>query len=148
MPAFTLGALLDDLSPMPEDIIAPRVLTPGGLLVLGGAPKVGKSDLLISWLVHMAAGVTFLGFTPPRPLRIFYLQAEIQYHYLRERLKQIALPPEVLAAARDTFVATPKLKMLLDNEGTGRDAILDGDGRTLAQPTRPCGGFFRFWRIP
>lgn len=122
MPAFTLGALLDDQSPMPEDIIAPRVLTPGGLLVLGGAPKVGKSDLLISWLVHMAAGVPFLGFTPPRPLRIFYLQAEIQYHYLRERLKQIALPPDVLAAARDTFVATPKLKMLLDNEGSIRVA--------------------------
>jgi AAA domain len=122
MPAFTLGALLDDQSTMPEDIIAPRVLTPGGLLVLGGAPKVGKSDLLISWLVHMAAGVPFLGFTPPRPLRIFYLQAEIQYHYLRERLKQIALPPEVLAAARDTFVATPKLKMLLDNEGSVRVA--------------------------
>ncbi|WP_375698021.1 AAA family ATPase [Pseudophaeobacter sp. TrK17] len=122
MPAFTLGALLDDQSPMPEDIIGPRVLTPGGLLVLGGAPKVGKSDLLISWLVHMAAGVPFLGFTPPRPLRIFYLQAEIQYHYLRERLKQIALPPEVLAAARDTFVATPKLKMLLDNEGSVRVA--------------------------
>ena len=122
MPAFTLGALLDDQSAMPEDIIAPRVLTPGGLLVLGGAPKVGKSDLLISLLVHMAAGVPFLGFTPPRPLRIFYLQAEIQYHYLRERLKQIALPPEVLAAARDTFVATPKLKTLLDNEGSVRVA--------------------------
>ncbi|WP_238928924.1 AAA family ATPase [Alexandriicola marinus] len=122
MPAFTLGSLLDDQSPMPEDIIAPRVLTPGGLLVLGGAPKVGKSDLLISWLVHMAAGVPFLGFTPPRPLRIFYLQAEIQYHYLRERLKQIALAPEVLTAARDTFVATPKLKMLLDNEGSVRVA--------------------------
>ncbi|WP_157041411.1 AAA family ATPase [Roseobacter sp. MED193] len=122
MPAFTLGALLDDQSPMPVDIIAPRVLTPGGLLVLGGAPKVGKSDLLISWLVHMAAGMPFLGFTPPRPLRIFYLQAEIQYHYLRERLKQIALPSEVLAAARDSFVATPKLKMLLDNEGSVRVA--------------------------
>ena len=70
---------------MPEDIIAPRLLTPGGLLVLGGAPKVGKSDFLISLLVHMAAGVPFLGFTPPRALRVFYLQAEIQYHYLRER---------------------------------------------------------------
>ena len=122
MPAFSLGTLLDDDSPMPVDIIAPRVLTPGGLLVLGGAPKVGKSDLLISWLVHMAAGVSFLGFTPPRPLRIFYLQAEIQYHYLRERLKQIALPPEVLSAARDTFVATPKLSMLLDNDGSVRVA--------------------------
>ena len=118
MPTFTLGALLDDDSPMPADIIAPRVLTPGGLLVLGGAPKVGKSDLLISWLVHMAAGQPFLGFTPPRPLRIFYLQAEIQYHYLRERMQQISLPPRLLTAARDNLVATPKLKMLLDTEGS------------------------------
>jgi hypothetical protein len=90
--------------------------------VLGGAPKVGKSDLLISWLVHMAAGVPFLGFTPPRPLRIFYLQAEIQYHYLRERMQQITLPPDVLAAARDNLVATPKLKMLLDTDGSVRVA--------------------------
>jgi len=122
MSAFTLGELLDDTTPMPEDIIAPRVLTPGGLLVLGGAPKVGKSDFLISWLVHMSAGVPFLGFTPPRPLRVFYLQAEIQYHYLRERLKQIALPPEVIVDARDTFVATPKLKLLLDEQGSAMAA--------------------------
>lgn len=122
LPAFSLGALLDDTSPMPEDIIAPRVLTPGGLLVLGGAPKVGKSDFLISWLVHMAAGVSFLGFTPPQPLRVFYLQAEIQYHYLRERMQQIALPAAVIAAARDTFIATPKLKILLDAEGVARVA--------------------------
>ena len=118
MPTFTLGALLDDTSPMPADIIAPRVLTPGGLLVLGGAPKVGKSDLLISWLVHMAAGQPFLGFTPPQALRIFYLQAEIQYHYLRERMQQISLPPRLMAGARDNLVATPKLKMLLDTEGS------------------------------
>ena len=98
------------------------MLTPGGLLVLGGAPKVGKSDFLISWLVHMAAGVPFLGFTPPRPLRVFYLQAEIQYHYLRERMQQIALPAAVIAAARDTFIATPKLKLLLDAEGVARVA--------------------------
>jgi hypothetical protein len=117
LPAFTLGALLDDLSPMPEDIIAPRLLTPGGMLVLGGAPKVGKSDFLISLLVHMAAGVPFLGFAPSRPLRIFYLQAEIQYHYLRERLQAIRVDPALLAAARDNLVATPKVRMLLDAGG-------------------------------
>ena len=122
LPTFSLGALLDDTNPMPEDIIGPRVLTPGGLLVLGGAPKVGKSDFLISWLVHRAAGVPFLGFTPPRPLRVFYLQAEIQYHYLRERMQHIALPAAVIAAARDTFIATPKLKLLLDAEGVARVA--------------------------
>jgi hypothetical protein len=138
IPAFTLGALLDDVSPMPVDIIAPRVLTPGGLLVLGGAPKVGKSDLLICWLVHMAGGVPFLGFTPPRPLRIFYLQAEIQYHYLRERLKQIALPPDVLSAARDNLVATPKLKMLLDTKGSVQVARAVQTAFPVAPPDIIC----------
>jgi hypothetical protein len=117
LPTFTLGALLDDTSPMPDDIIAPRLLTPGGMLVLGGAPKVGKSDFLISLLVHMAAGVPFLAFAPSRPLRIFYLQAEIQYHYLRERLQAIRIDPALMAAARDNLVATPKVRMLLDAGG-------------------------------
>ena len=117
MPAFTLGALLDDTSPMPDDIIGPRLLTPGGMLVLGGAPKVGKSDFLINLLVHAAAGVPFLRFTPPRPLRVFYLQAEIQYHYLRERLQTLRLDPVTLHRARDNLVATPKLRMLLDENG-------------------------------
>src|SRR5690606_26991833 len=109
LPAFSLGSLLDDTSSMPGDLVAPRVLTPGGMLVLGGAPKVGKSDFLICLLGHLAAGVPFLCFVPPRPLRVFYLQAEIQYHYLRERLQAIRLDPDVLAAARDNLVVTPKL---------------------------------------
>ena len=92
---------------MPEDIIAPRVLTPGGLLVLGGAPKVGKSDFLISMLAHMAAGVPFLGFSPPRALRVFYLQAEIQYDYLRERIQGIHLDEAVLQGADERLFATP-----------------------------------------
>jgi hypothetical protein len=117
MTAYTLRHLLADKSPMPPDIIAPRVLTPGGLLVLGGAPKVGKSDFLISMLVHMAAGVPFLGFQPPAALRVYYLQAEIQYHYLRERLQQIRLDAEIITAALDNLVATPKLRLLLDEKG-------------------------------
>lgn len=117
LPVFSFGQLLDDRSPMPPDIIAPRVLTPGGLLVLGGAPKVGKSDFLISLLAHMAAGVPFLGFAPPRPLSVFYLQAEIQYHYLRERMQEIRLDKAVIAGARDRLFATPKLRMILDDKG-------------------------------
>ena len=117
MTAYKLRDLLADTSPMPEDIIAPRVLTPGGLLVLGGAPKVGKSDFLISMLVHMAAGVPFLGFRPPGALRIYYLQAEIQYHYLRERLQGIRLDTAVIQAALDNLVATPKLRLLLNEKG-------------------------------
>ncbi|WP_212111479.1 AAA family ATPase [Bartonella queenslandensis] len=60
VPTFTVGHFLDDTSPMPEDLILPRVLTPGELMVFGGAPKVGKSNFLLSLLAHMAAGIPFL----------------------------------------------------------------------------------------
>ena len=115
--AFSLGHMLSDTSPMPDDIIAPRVLTPSGMLVFGGAPKVGKSDFLLSWLVHMAAGVEFLSFKPSGPLRVFYLQAEIQYHYLRERIRQINLPSEVITDAHDNLLITPQLKLILNEAG-------------------------------
>lgn len=111
-------------SPMPDDLIAPRLLTPGGLLVLGGAPKVGKSDFLIHMLVHAGAGVPFLAFAPSRPLRVFYLQAEIQYHYLRERLQGMQLDATTLAAARDNLLVTPKLRILLDEKGVAGAATL------------------------
>lgn len=118
--SFTLGQLLDDDSPLPDDLISPRVVTPGSLLVFGGAPKVGKSDFLLAWLTRMAAGLPFLYMKPPRPLRVFYLQAEVQYHYLRERAKKIRLPAHGLALARANFVATPQLQLLLDDDGLAK----------------------------
>lgn len=131
LPTYSMGQLLDDDSPLPPDIIAPRILTPGGMLVFGGAPKVGKSDFLLAWLTHMAAGATFLGMTPTRPLRVFYLQAEVQYHYLRERVKGIRLPSSRLLDARKNFVATPQLRLILDEAGLAQviPAILQAFGK-------------------
>ena len=126
LPAFSVGHLLDDGSPMPDDIVAPRVLTPGGLLVLGGAPKVGKTDFLLCWLAHMAAGLPFLGMRPAKPLKIFFFQAEIGYHYLRERLRGINFDPRFLPLVRQNLIITPQVRMLLDEKGVEmvRDAIL------------------------
>ncbi len=126
LPAFTVGHLLDDDTPMPDDIIAPRVLTPGGLLLLGGAPKVGKTDFLICMLAHFAAGLPFLGMRPARPLKIFFFQAEIGYHYLRERLLQMRFDPKFLPLVRQNLVITPQVRMLFDEKGIAlvRDAIL------------------------
>ena len=102
---------------MPEDLISPRLLTPGGLLLIGGAPKVGKSDFLINFLIHMAAGESFLGLKPPRPLRIFYLQAEIGYHYMRERVKKLKVSKETIAKASSNLVSTTNIQMILNDNG-------------------------------
>lgn len=115
--AFSVGHYLDDETIMPEDIISPRILTPGGLLVLGGAPKVGKSDFLIHWLANMSIGESFIGMKTNRPLKIFYLQSEIGYFYLRERLRNVVINPELLHLFRTNIVITPQIKMLLDEKG-------------------------------
>ena len=115
--AFSLAELIADKSPMPDDLIAPRLLTPAGMLVIGGAPKSGKSDFTLSLLTHMAAGQPFLKFTPPRPLRVFVLQAEIQYDYLRERLQKMGLSEEAINKAGQNIHITPQLKLLLNNDG-------------------------------
>lgn len=114
---FTIGALKDDTSPAPDDLIAPRILASGGCLVFGGAPKVGKSDFLLNWLAHLAGGAAFLGLKPPRPLRVFYLQAEIQYYYLRERVQALQLPDHALQQARTNCIITPQLRLILDEAG-------------------------------
>lgn len=50
-------------------------------------------------------------------VKVFYLQAEVQYHYLRERVKEIRLPPSRIGEARVNFVATPQLRLILDDAG-------------------------------
>ena len=117
LPSFTISELLSDISPMPQDLIFPRLLTPGGLLLIGGAPKVGKSDFLINFLIHMAAGEPFLGLKPPRPLKIFYLQAEIGYHYMRERVKKLKVSKEIIAKSSNNLVSTSNIQMILNDEG-------------------------------
>ncbi|WP_339751861.1 AAA family ATPase [uncultured Marinobacter sp.] len=123
IPVFSLGQLLADTSPMPDDLIEPRVLTPGGMIVFGGAPKVGKSDFLLTMLTHMAAGEPFLELNPPRPLRVFYLQAEVQYHYLRERFQAMQLPTTVAAKAAGNLKVTPQLKLVLNDDGMAQVAL-------------------------
>ncbi|UCM85522.1 MAG: helicase RepA family protein [Rickettsia endosymbiont of Culicoides impunctatus] len=65
----------------------------------------------------MSAGKEFVGFKPARPLRIFYLQTEIGYHYMRERLQNIQLPKELLDKAETNLHITANNRLLLDEQG-------------------------------
>lgn len=122
VPFYRLGALLDDDSPMPEDLLSPRVLTPGGMLV--------------------AAGLTFLDMRPSKPLKIFYLQAEVQYHYLRERVKTLPLEQYQMTRVRENLVVTARLNLILNEKGMPlvlraiRDAFPEGPDVIVIDPIR------------
>lgn len=108
---------LDDLTPIPADIVSPRILTPRGFVLLGGEAKVGKSDFILSWMAHMAAGKSFLGMDTLKPLRICYLQAEVEYPYIGERLKALRLDQDSLQLTRNNLMITPKFDIILDDAG-------------------------------
>lgn len=118
--AFSIKQYLSDKSPIPRDIISPRILTPGGLLVLGGTPKVGKTDFLISWLANMSAGVPFFDMVPTKPLKIFYLQTDVGYHYMRERLQQLKIDNKLLSLVENNFAITSGANLLLNGDNTNK----------------------------
>lgn len=102
-----------DKSPIKDDLVSPKLITPGGFAIVGGAPKVGKSDFLLHWMVHNAAGIPFLDMVPMRPLKICFLQTEIEYDYIRERMDSIKIDNNLWPLVNKNLTITPKTNLLL-----------------------------------
>jgi hypothetical protein len=66
-------------------VIGGGILPRQGFGVFGGAPKLGKSSLLLNAAICRATGQPWLGF-PTTPGRTLYLQAEIPERELKNRL--------------------------------------------------------------
>ncbi|WCR59256.1 MAG: hypothetical protein PG978_000692 [Wolbachia endosymbiont of Ctenocephalides felis wCfeF] len=118
--ALSLRQYLNDQSPLPKDVVGPRILTPGGLLVIGGTPKVGKSSFLLSLLIHMAAGIPFLNMKSARPLKILYLQDEMECGDMRGRLQQLKISQKVIDLTKENLVIASETKITLNDAGVER----------------------------
>ena len=116
-PFLKAGVLRHDKTPVAEDLISPRIITPGAFAIVGGAPKVGKSDFLLNWMAHMAAGIPFLDMKPIRPLKVCYIQTEVEYDYLKERLKTIDIDEDLVSLVDENLTLTPKVAVLLNEQG-------------------------------
>jgi hypothetical protein len=85
--------LLADDTPRPPALVEPGICHPGGFVVVAGPPKSMKS----LWLQHATSlwsvGEPCTGMRPTRPLRVAFLQWEIDYHELRDRMRGVPLPP-------------------------------------------------------
>ena len=97
-----------DTTPLAPDLVDGGIMIPGSLLLFAGAPKVGKTDFLLHWLFCMAAGRPFLGMNTPRPLKIAYLQTEIPYERLKDRIQRIEMAEDDLKIVDQNLHITPQ----------------------------------------
>ncbi|MHA0899388.1 MAG: hypothetical protein C6D10_04115 [Candidatus Liberibacter solanacearum] len=106
---ISIGDVCADTTPKPKNIISQGLLVQGGLMLLAGEPKSGKSHVLLSMLIYLSAGLPFLGLEPPHPLKIFYLQSENDFFEMRDRSQQLtkSLNPEQLKLSFKNLFLTP-----------------------------------------
>lgn len=134
--AYSARSAFETPTTIPDDLISPRVLTPGGMWLIAGPPKIGKSDFLLNLLTHAAAGIDFLFFKFPRPLRVFYAQAEIEKPYLDERYRNvIGCNREKLEQGFDNLYLTPRFKFPFDEKGL--EAMITQIQQTFSDPEKP-----------
>jgi hypothetical protein len=106
--------------PEREVLLAPWLLS-SSINVLYAKAGIGKSNLVLGMALAMARGEAFLGFSPPHPLRVVYVDGEMPTQELHRRLTAMAngqpLPHSLYiistAAAEDRF----KLPSLNTAEG-------------------------------
>jgi len=110
-----LAKLMRSKKELPEDLLGSRLMNPGSLFLLAGAPKAGKSDLLLQWLVRAATGESFLGFQPSRPMKVFYMQAEIKEEFIAERITSMGLSEETIDQLEENFYITDRFLHTLDS---------------------------------
>lgn len=95
-----LTALLAHRFPPRADLIARGVLPRGGLLLIGGAPKLGKSLLLDNLCAQRARGRSWLGFATDPGVSLV-VQSEMRARAVAERFRTMLRDdPEPIAPGR------------------------------------------------
>jgi len=89
LPIFTLDELINNPPPIPETFWGHGVLFRGARMLIGGAPKVGKSRFFLAMAVAAAIGGSFLGQRFEKPLKVIWVQAEIHVSFVHERIKSM-----------------------------------------------------------
>ena len=84
--AMTMPELMETRFPLRPAVI--EGLLPAGTYLLAGAPKIGKSFLVLQMAYQVSMGVPFLGFSS-RQGTVLYLALEDTYERLQKRLAQM-----------------------------------------------------------
>jgi len=114
---FSYGDLIDSPPPLPEFFWRDHVLFCGSISMIAGPPKVGKSHFVMSMFMAAACGADFMGFPFSRPLRVLWLQAEIQKPFVLQRMGQAAqwMSGEQIGLVRENFRVTDRMMLNIND---------------------------------
>ncbi|MCG2715234.1 MAG: AAA family ATPase [Candidatus Marinimicrobia bacterium] len=90
-PGQTLIELMENDEPAPTPIISRGLLDPNSILMITGAPKVGKSILAANLALSLVAGKNWFDFEISKPYSVAYFQAEMKSYRVRKRFKSMLL---------------------------------------------------------
>ena len=132
MRVMTMPELMETRFPLRPAVI--EGLLPAGTYLLAGAPKIGKSFLVLQMAYRVSMGEPFLGF-PSRQGTVLYLALEDTCERLQKRLSQM------------TDSDSPKLKLSVISETLEEDLterlrlFLLHEADTVLIVITPCSGF-------
>ena len=92
---------LVEAAPQAPKFIVDKLLPAGGTAILAGAPKVGKSYLLLGLAMAVVKGERFLDYFDCAKGNVLYLQSEIPDWAMAQRIKELGQIPKGL------FICTP-----------------------------------------
>ncbi len=102
MKVISIGELLD--SDLRVEFVINRILPEFGTAILGGAPGLGKSWLLLRTALDIATGSPWLGEIPSKRQNVLMVDEENAASLVMQRLKKLALAAQVDLRALPIFL--------------------------------------------
>ncbi|MBT7789094.1 MAG: AAA family ATPase [Calditrichaeota bacterium] len=102
--------LNDDSSVRPQDVISGGLVVPNGITLLHGKAKAGKTFLAMQMGLQIASATSWLGNAIPERKKVLYVQAELPYFPMRDRIKAMLLQYEG-ASVFDNFLMSEPMKV-------------------------------------
>lgn len=107
----------------------PGMLLKGGIMVMAGDPGVGKSQIAMQFMAHLAMGVPFLHYNIERPHKVRFFSLEMNQMELRifmEAMYPIWVQkyPDKIHLLNDNFSILPFGEPLYLNTTSGQDVVI------------------------
>jgi hypothetical protein len=119
-----------------QDLVSGRLLVSGGISMIAGQSKIGKSFFTINFCIACALGVDFLGFKIPKPLKVYYLNAEIKREYFAERLRNLRIDKDQLTKLSENFYVSDRFSGSLTDQSC-IDAIISDIENAFGEDNKP-----------